>query len=126
MTSIFDEYIFWQARDFNGGTRRQPDAFRRKIFCVDGIHRGEIIEVFEEDGCLDDALEGASAGVENGFEVLEDLSGLLDYSAGDYLLRLRIERDLPSGEEQATHTYSLRVGADGGGSFVLETIVFAR
>jgi hypothetical protein len=40
---------------------------------VDGVHGGEIVHVFEEDGCFDDVTETAVAGVEDGLQVFERL-----------------------------------------------------
>src|SRR5262249_5156087 len=56
--------------------RRGPHVTR-----VDLVHRAEVVEVDQEDGRLDQAVEAASGLFQNGSQVLEDLLGLLDDAA---------------------------------------------
>ena len=44
-----DQHIFWQTGDFDRGAGRQR-AGTGKVFAIDRVHRGKIVEVLEEDG----------------------------------------------------------------------------
>ena len=72
-----NQHVLGQARDFDGGAGRGRGARGGKMLGVDGVHGGEVVEVLEEDGGFDDLGEAAAGGFENGFEVGEDLRGLL-------------------------------------------------
>ena len=63
----FDKYVFGQAGDFDGGAGWRLGAGAGEVFGVDGIHGGEVVEVFEEDGGFDDLGEAASGGFEDCF-----------------------------------------------------------
>ena len=114
----FDQNIFGEAGDFDGGAGRGWGAGGGQMLGVDGVHGREVVEVFEEDGGFDDLGEAAAGGFEDGFEVGEDLRGLLIDAAWNDLLCFGMERDLAGGEDQVAGANCLRIGADGFGSFV--------
>ena len=77
---------------------------------VDLVHAGEVTEVGEVHGRLDQAVEAAARLIEDRPQVREDLLGLLlDRLAGD-LRVIGPQRELPRDEHQPTGADRLRVG----------------
>ncbi len=87
------------------------------LLFVDLVHGPEVAEVLQVDRGLDHVLEGAAAGLEHRFEVLEDLADL-GVEAGHQLAGLGVEADLAGGVEPAVDRDRLGVGADRGGGVV--------
>lgn len=112
----FDQRIARQARDGDGRAGRSGDAFRGQVLCVDGVHGGEVLHIFEEDDGLDDAGEIAAGGDEDGFDVFEDPRGLIGDGAGDDLTGGGIEGDLSGSVEEIAKANGLGIRADSGGS----------
>ena len=89
-----DERIFGQAGNFDGGAGGRGDAFGRKVLPVNGIHGDEVIHVLDEDCGLDDVDEVDAGFIQDGLDVLHDLSSLFGYAARNEIACLWINRNL--------------------------------
>ena len=75
---------------------------------VDLVHRGEVAEVLEEDGRLDEPVEAGAGLLEDRAQVLHHLLGLLrDPLHG--LLVTRLQAELAGDEDEARRLHSLVV-----------------
>ena len=63
----FAEHAFWQCLDGHAGA----GGFAREILLIDGVERGEIRHIRQKAGRLDDFLEAAAGGFQNGAEILD-------------------------------------------------------
>ena len=90
-------------------------GFARKVACVDLIECGEVRDVREEAGRLDNACEIRAGGCEHGAEVFADLLCLrVDCSCRD-LARSGINADLSRGIDEIADPHGLAIWAEGGG-----------
>jgi len=92
----FDHHIQRQAGDFNGGTRGLNAC---KIRAINAVQRGEVVQIFQKDSCLDDAVQTQTFLLQNGRQIPQALTHLglevpFHNSAGG-----RVERKL-AGDEQ--------------------------
>src|SRR5204863_3739091 len=108
----FQQAPFRQVRRLD---RRPSGLVIAEVLGVDGVQRLEILEVGDVDGRFEDAVEVASAGAENGGEVLEHAMRLRAEIAFDEIVRGRVEGDLAGGVEDAVVFHRLGVRADGSG-----------
>ena len=113
----FDQRVFGQTCDLDGGA---GGRVMWEESGVDGVHGGEIVHVFEEDGCFDDVTETAVAGVEDGLQVFERLGGLFGDAAGHEGRSGGIDGKLAAGEDEVAggQADGLGVRANGGGGGV--------
>ena len=93
--------------DFDAGSADKGDALeRRSRWRVDGkvptehfVHRHELGEVDHVDRDFDDLVEGRSGGLQDGFEILADLTSFGDDAAGGELAGGDLETELARGED---------------------------
>ena len=67
-TLHLDTDILWESLD--GNTTPGGLVWAGEVLLVDGVYAGKVTHVGEEDGGLDDFVEGCSGGGEHGGEVL--------------------------------------------------------
>src|SRR5215212_2864419 len=100
-----------QGRDLEGRASR---GRIREEPGVDGVEGGEVSDVREEAGRLDDVGHRAARGVEHGRKVLERPLGLRLETALDELAGCRIEAHLPGAEHEVVRRDRLAVRPDSG------------
>src|SRR5688500_5431492 len=81
---------------------------------VDLVDRGPVTDIGQKDGDLNQPIEPAAGGVEDGGEILERSLSLPGHVVGDELAACRVHPELPGGEDELTGTDRLAVGARGG------------
>ena len=111
----FYEGVFGEGGYLDGGTCWWHYSCRGEVAGVDFVHRGEVLQVFEEDSGFDDVDHVDACCGEDGLDVFEHTGGLLNDAAGDEVAGVGIECDLAGGEKRVADADGLRVGADGGG-----------
>ena len=70
------------------------------VLLVHLVHAGKVVQALEEDRRLDEAVEPAAGGFENGAEIRERLLGLLLNRVADDLRVIRPERELAGNEDE--------------------------
>src|SRR5918993_5669889 len=104
-----DQGAKWQLRNLDGRAWWWIDA---EGAAVDGVERREVVEVREKAGGLDDAVKPGACRIQHRGEILHDSLGLKGHVAVDDRHRLRVEWQLPRGEDEAIGHNSLRIGPD--------------
>ncbi len=78
---------------------------------VSGVNGSEIVEVFDENGGLDDIADGEASGFNDRFHVVQRLARLCGHvfrnAAG-----FRVDRDLARGDDHAAEVNALNVWAN--------------
>lgn len=85
----------------------------REVLRVYLVHAGEISQIRHEAGGLDDLVQAGAGLFQNGFQIGEDLTGLLLDLALDQLAGGRVQRDLTRCEDEISCRVGLRVRAVG-------------
>ena len=105
----------WKIRDDHAGAGRIGQAVKGGDHGF--VHRGEVVEVGDEDRHLDDVCKRHVGRFEKGRDVAEGLFGLRLDAFGKRS-RGGIETELTGEEKEVSGTHALAVGADGGGGAV--------
>src|SRR5215471_174434 len=98
-----------QRRDDDGRAGRLVVAHSLGIHGVEGC---EVLGLREEDRGLDDVGEAEARRLQDRFEVVQDSLRRLFKSRRHQLSSLRVQRNLPGGEQEPALDDRLRVGAD--------------
>ncbi len=84
-----------------------------EVLLEDLVEDGEVTQVGEVDGELDNVVQVTAAGCEDARQVMQYLLDLLLEGAVNQLAAGRVERDLPGGEYQLPAADPLAVRTDG-------------
>jgi len=108
--------------DLDGGAGREVGG---EVLRIHLVHAGEVRQVGEEDGALDDVREGELLVVEDGFDVPQDAVGLGLDVTGDEVSSGRINGNLAGAEQQVADADGVVVRATAGADWAgLMTVFF--
>lgn len=96
-------------REASDGDGRSSRILAVEVLCVDGVHRGKVIHVHQEDVDLDYLAPATAGRMKDDAEIVEDARRLHLDPTADQLPGLRIDGRLP-GEEQQSVGQAARLG----------------